>query len=164
MGEPWTIEREDALRKLHAEGLAFSLIGVQLGISRNAAIGKAARLGLDARPHFNNQPVSRLSAEERSARAERIRIRRLEAERRRNNPAPIKQPETAAPDHVFLNIPLLDLGKYDCRYTPSAEAPFLFCGQPAERGSYCGHCYRIVYTPHRKAVARPFIQSGWMAA
>ncbi len=43
----WTPEREATLRKLHASGLTFGAIAKQLGgVSRNAVIGKANRLGL----------------------------------------------------------------------------------------------------------------------
>ncbi|MEL0145072.1 MAG: GcrA family cell cycle regulator [Alphaproteobacteria bacterium] len=47
----WTDERVTLLRELWAQGLSASQIAVQLGgVTRNAVIGKAHRLGLESRP------------------------------------------------------------------------------------------------------------------
>ncbi len=47
---PWTDERVDILKKLWAEGLSASQIAGRLGgVTRNAVIGKADRLGLSGR-------------------------------------------------------------------------------------------------------------------
>jgi hypothetical protein len=44
--DTWTEERVTQLRDLVAEGLSYSEIGKRLGITKNAALGKANRLGL----------------------------------------------------------------------------------------------------------------------
>ena len=47
----WTDERIDRLKKMWSDGATASQIAEELGgVSRNAVIGKAHRLGLDARP------------------------------------------------------------------------------------------------------------------
>src|SRR5688572_21270917 len=47
----WTDERIERLKKMWAEGATASQIADELGgVSRSAVIGKAPRLGLDARP------------------------------------------------------------------------------------------------------------------
>lgn len=47
----WTDERVELLKELWGKGLSASQIAVQLGgVSRNAVIGKAHRLGLESRP------------------------------------------------------------------------------------------------------------------
>lgn len=47
----WTDERVSMLRDLWAKGLSASQIAMQLGgVTRNAVIGKAHRLGLESRP------------------------------------------------------------------------------------------------------------------
>ena len=47
----WTEERIDRLKAMWAEGSTASQIADELGgVSRNAVIGKAHRLGLEARP------------------------------------------------------------------------------------------------------------------
>jgi GcrA cell cycle regulator len=46
----WTDERVETLRKLWADGLTTGEIGKRLGVSKNAVVGKAHRLGLKSRP------------------------------------------------------------------------------------------------------------------
>ena len=47
----WTDERIDRLKKLWSKGVTASQIADELGgVSRNAVIGKAHRLGLQSRP------------------------------------------------------------------------------------------------------------------
>ena len=46
----WTYDRIDQLRKLWNQRLSASAIGRQLGVSKNAVVGKAHRLKLPARP------------------------------------------------------------------------------------------------------------------
>src|SRR4028119_326342 len=47
----WTDERIERLKKMWSDGATASQIADELGgVSRNAVIGKAHRLGLDARP------------------------------------------------------------------------------------------------------------------
>ena len=46
---PWTYERIEKLKQLWDEGLTASRIAAELGeVTRNAVIGKAHRLGLQA--------------------------------------------------------------------------------------------------------------------
>ena len=54
MAFTWTDERIAQLRTLHADGLSFGQIGGELGCTRNAAICKAARIGLEKRSHAAN--------------------------------------------------------------------------------------------------------------
>ncbi len=46
----WNDELIDGLKKLWNDGLSASEIGRALGISKNAVVGKAHRLGLESRP------------------------------------------------------------------------------------------------------------------
>ena len=45
----WNNQKVEDLKKLWNEGVATSQIGVQLGFTKNAVIGKAFRLGLERR-------------------------------------------------------------------------------------------------------------------
>ena len=45
----WNTQKIESLKKLWDDGVATSLIGQQLGFTKNAVIGKAFRLGLERR-------------------------------------------------------------------------------------------------------------------
>ena len=67
----WTDERVERLTKLWQEGLSASQVAAELGgVSRNAVIGKAHRLGLKARPSpvKANEPKSAPAPKEAEAR------------------------------------------------------------------------------------------------
>lgn len=165
----WTTERVEQLRKLHAEGLAFSLIGDRLGLSRNACIGKAQRIGLPERPHFNNAPVRRLPPEER---AERTRQRKEAAQRRyraRARGASLAAEPLPPPAPVPLTCrpcSLLELTASTCRFPigDPGEPDFHFCGgEPSAGKPYCGfHCSIAYKAPPPRG--RVFIQARWNPA
>ncbi len=50
MPDVWTDDRISKLKKLWSEGLTTGEIGKRLGVSKNAVVGKAHRLGLKSRP------------------------------------------------------------------------------------------------------------------
>jgi GcrA cell cycle regulator len=56
MPDVWTDDRIANLKKLWSEGLTTVEIGKRLGVSKNAVVGKAHRLGLKSRP----SPIRRL--------------------------------------------------------------------------------------------------------
>ncbi|MCX5513438.1 hypothetical protein C3941_23685 [Kaistia algarum] len=57
----WTAAQTERLRSLWLEGLSGSQIGAQLGMSRNAVIGRAHRLKLAARAPSNDKAEARLN-------------------------------------------------------------------------------------------------------
>jgi GcrA cell cycle regulator len=100
----WTEERIERLKKMWADGATASEIADKLGgVSRNAVIGKAHRLGLEARP----SPVK--PGEEKAQPAAKPQGRRLKAGPR-PRPSPLRsRPETgrpAAPAHPADAAPL----------------------------------------------------------
>jgi len=132
----WTDEAVDILRIKAAEGLSASRIAIALGrgLSRNAVIGKCARLGVslsgkpDNRPIWvsrpaPSRPVSRIGQGSRTRSTKRKAHCRVE-------PAPIA-------DSLWLS--LSDLRPSSCRFprgTPG-DADFRYCGAPKAIGSYC---------------------------
>src|SRR5690242_5371410 len=83
----WTEQRIEMLRKLWGQGQTASQIATLLGgVTRNAVIGKAHRLGLTGRP----SPIKREGAEAAAP-------RRKPAAQRRQQPAVAAMP---APRHV----------------------------------------------------------------
>lgn len=141
----WTDERVTLLRELWSKGLSASQIAVQLGgVSRNAVIGKAHRLGLESRP----SPI-RGNGSGRSSRRNRAISRAIEARALRGTMAdeeingepilPAERNEPAPPPavHKASDVkqclwPLGDPGDED----------FRFCGEDTVPGRpYCTkHC------------------------
>ena len=138
---PWIPERDETLKRMLSEGISFSKIAVELGgsFSRNAAIGRAHRLGLTAPKKENSvkkKKPPRLTAQ-------------LFSHRLENKSAPL--PKFNPADIIPLNIPLLALEHHHCRW-PYGEKDFVFCGHDKMFGeSYCeGHCH-LAYNYHRPA-------------
>ncbi|RMB00593.1 GcrA family cell cycle regulator [Eilatimonas milleporae] len=114
----WTDERIEQLKKLWDEGLSASQIAKELGegVTRNAVIGKAHRLGLKSRP-------SPVKSDKTKAKA------------------PAKK---AAKKEAKKFVTLLDLTDRMCKWPIGhpGDPDFHFCGRPAEPGMpYCAtHC------------------------
>ncbi len=143
--QPGIVEQ---LTALVAEGLSFSIIAQRLGggLTRNACIGKARRMGLVS----VNEGGSRKGREWREPRPPTLRAPTLKR-------APLPIPTTPMPD--ALRIPMLQLLSVHCRWPlwghnePSGDFPH--CGLPSTVGPYCVHHARDAFTPQRpkKAVA-----------
>ncbi len=66
----WNDETIGRLKKLWSEGLTTGEIGKRLGVSKNAVVGKAHRLGLKGRP----SPIKRQDAKAPVAKKAEVRI------------------------------------------------------------------------------------------
>lgn len=127
----WTDERIALLRELWDKGLSASQIATELGgVTRNAVIGKAHRMGLSSRP----SPVKGEQTKQAAAVATAAPAAARPA-------APRKQVEKKA---TKQKVTLLDLTDRMCKW-PSGhpgDADFHFCGKTAEAGlPYCAeHC------------------------
>jgi GcrA cell cycle regulator len=152
---PWTADRVERLKTMWDAGTPATTIADTLGggLTKSSVLGKARRLELPPRAVGFSEPEDARTAK-RFARANQDRrlsqVLRVPRERRPDGSLSglviVDSPQAPG----FLGIPLLDLEPRMCRF-PKGEGPYLFCGQPIERGSYCGHCYRIVYAPVRRA-------------
>ncbi len=92
----WTDERIDRLKKMWSDGATASQIADELGgVSRNAVIGKAHRLGLDARP----SPVKAGEEKEKKA-APAKAAARAESSKRAAASAPADADEGTPTPHV----------------------------------------------------------------
>jgi len=137
----WTDETIEKLKQLWAKGQSASKIAEELGagITRNAVIGKAHRLGLKARP----SPVRVDGSKSKAAAG--AKARRGKAKKKKT-------------------IGLLDLTERMCKWPIGhpGEADFHFCGAEAVPGTpYCqAHCQEAYQTPQSRRDRRPSRAGG----
>ena len=115
----WTDEMIGKLRKMWAKGTSASAIGKELGVSKNAVIGKSRRLELPARP----SPIARSGDGKR-------------------------RPGKAAPKQQQRITDIIELKAHRCRWpfgNPDEE-DFYFCGKAVIPGKpYCKEHSDIAY-------------------
>ena len=150
----WTDQRVERLKSRFAAGLTCRQIADDIGVTRNAVIGKLNRLNL-TREKSGEAP--------RPARKEAVRGRRAKSVPRLQYQLLQKlyaEPHVTAdePIHDEHRCSLLELSEQSCRWpisTPGA-ADFCFCGNPPLKGlPYCASHTRLAYRPgSRQRVAR----------
>jgi GcrA cell cycle regulator len=142
----WTDERKGQLEHLYRDGLSFSLIAAEIGVSRNAAIGKAHRMRLP----------------------KRIEIAKSKRNPRRVKPPAKRRQRRTTTIRAFAVVPepviipgqdyrcgILALNDATCRYpcwglgTPVNER--LYCGCPGARLTdnepYCERHAKLCFPP-----------------
>ena len=155
----WTEDRVAMLRELWTKGLSASQIAVKLGgVSRNAVIGKAHRLGLESRP----SPIRGGGGGSRSRRNRAI-SRAIEARALRGTITEEEiggEPVAPEPGQRMMDRPLSPPTRpisdvKDCLWPigdPSEDA-FSFCGEDTAPGRpYCAnHCAMAYIRKDRSA-------------
>ncbi len=145
----WNPERIEQLRSYVGAGLTCSQIAAEIGVTRNAVIGKIHRLGLSpGRPAAGpGRPVAPPLRRPRVA-SQRQLLHLIQAE------APCAEYQTTTGGLAVVDSPqrcsLLDLAQSKCRWPISDPgAPdFDFCGNEAIKGfSYCAGHARMAYRP-----------------
>jgi GcrA cell cycle regulator len=144
--ERWTPERVEQLRSFVVTGLSCSQIATEIGVTRNAVIGKIHRLGLSpGRPGGAARSCPPRASRPRAAGQRRV-LRLLFADG-----APVAE-ASAAPSAVDSAKPcsLIELEHGKCRWpiagAASDCADFVFCGNEAAAGlSYCAGHARMAY-------------------
>lgn len=139
----WTDERIALLREWAPQFTATEIayrFGYEAGISRNAVIGKCARMGISLRKPYVNQhrPVRYGTPELRNARRREQRAAaRLLLPPREYKRQPLPPPPVNAP--APRNLTVLDLGAHTCKWPVTEAPPHAFCGHGAVDGEpYCG--------------------------
>ena len=151
----WTAERVELLKSRFEAGLSCREIAGDIGVSRNAVIGKLSRLNLTREKSGDAQRPARKAA---------AKGRRPRTVPRLHYQVPLAlyaEPQPAANDQPIHNehcCSLLELSEERCRWpisTPGAE-DFCFCGNtPLEGLPYCAGHTRLAYRPgSRQRVAR----------
>lgn len=118
----WTAEKIKQLKKLWLKGKSTIEIGKELGISKNAVVGKVHRLELAARP----SPIKRTQKQSTSK-------------------AKTPKKEVIKPK----NMTLMDLKLTSCRWPigDPKDEDFHFCGADTVTGKpYCAEHCKIAYT------------------
>lgn len=151
----WTAERVELLKIRFEAGLSCREIAADIGVSRNAVIGKLSRLNLKSEKTRN----PRRSAREHVAKGQRPKtMQRIQF----HVPlAECAELQLAADEETIHNghcCSLLELSEERCRWpisTPGAE-DFRFCGNtPVDGLPYCRGHARLAYRPgSRQRVAR----------
>jgi GcrA cell cycle regulator len=144
--ETWTPERIEQLRNFAGSGLSSSQIAAEIGVTRNAVIGKLHRLGLaSGRPAGGPARSSppRASRPRHSPQREFLRLMFAQAPSIANGSgAQAATVESTQPCSLF------ELAHGKCRWpmgNPDA-ADFAFCGNDAAVGlSYCAGHARVAY-------------------
>jgi GcrA cell cycle regulator len=179
----WTDERIALLKQYWEEGRSASQIADVLGegLSRNAVIGKAHRLGLASRPSPLKTGEGRPATEAKPAPRAEARPAPRPAPRVQPDPAP--QPAPAAPVQPVAEVAqvpeapvvpmpapkpaarakgarvtLLDLNDRICKWPIGHpdEADFHFCGKPVNPGfPYCGEHCLVAYQAQMPRRDRP---------
>jgi GcrA cell cycle regulator len=142
----WTPERIAQLRSFVDSGLTCSQIAAEIGITRNAVIGKIHRLGLSP---------GRPAAQPARANAPRGRRPRLPTPRQTLRLVCTEAPGIAAGEVAESEMidsaqrcSLLELTQNTCRWPVSDPdaADFSFCGNEAHTGfPYCAAHARMAY-------------------
>jgi GcrA cell cycle regulator len=136
----WDDESIAELKRLHAEGLSYSEIGAALEekfnviCSRNSAIGKALRLGLDKRkPAGNRNPTPR------GPRRQHTRMHGFHPSPsiKQSQPEPAMIDDQQIPQEQRRN--LFDLENHHCRWPVGdvGTPEFFFCGHPSADVDRC---------------------------
>ncbi len=143
----WTDEAIASLRQMLDEKMTFRDVAAALGCSRNAAIGKAHRLGLCSTspkpgPHRKGMVAV-------APKPKRIRVPAA--------PKVIKFPVEKRQEHWPVapyvegeGVELLSLEARHCRWPlgPKMQVAIRFCGHDKRVGSsYCDHHHRLSYSP-----------------
>jgi GcrA cell cycle regulator len=145
MNSTWTAARDAMLIEAYNAGLSYSWIAAEIGgVSKNACIGRASRLGLAKRKTAPKPQTKRKAAPKEGAQRPDIAIRKAAT-------APkVVAPYKPKPDPIKPGrVPLIQLTEDTCRW-PSGDRPedVRYCGlRPVDGSPYC--------ETHTRAARRP---------
>jgi GcrA cell cycle regulator len=148
----WTMERIALLKSRIDAGFSCGQIAREMGVSRNAVIGKANRLGLS---RLKRATAGNLEQSRNNSRSNLVTPRERLARALKAKPQ-LALPE--APADSTARCSLLELQQWHCRW-PIGDprcGDFGFCGgKPVDGLPYClGHA-RMAYRPGARAATEP---------
>ena len=149
----WTAERLELLKNRFEAGLTCRQIADDIGVSRNAVIGKLSRLNLTRDGEVRPPPRKRAAKGQPPKTGPRLQYQMLKAL--------YGEPQPAVDDEPIHNghcCSLLELSEERCRWPISTPglADFCFCGNTPLQGlPYCAGHTRLAYRPgSRQRVVR----------
>jgi GcrA cell cycle regulator len=159
LGDTWSTERVERLRSFVTAGLTCSQIAAEIGVTRNAVIGKVHRLGLQTSGGRPGRRPSNLTQRMRAGssdrpgetREPRSRLARLlRAATAGQTVVPFPSPSAIDPPPIdsVRRCSLLELAGGGCRWPlgDPGKDDFGFCGNDAIAGfSYCAGHARLAY-------------------
>ena len=136
----WTTERVELLKGHFAAGLSCRQIAAEIGVSRNAVIGKLSRLGLSRDKPPGGEARARKPRERRGRSVPRLQYEMLRQ----------VYDEAAFSDAPVVSehrCSLFELSKERCRWPVNSETEaFSFCGNTPLAGlPYCQGHTRLAY-------------------
>ena len=136
----WTTERLEALKIHFDAGLSCRQIAAEIGVSRNAVIGKLSRLGLTRDKPPGGAPRAKRPRERRGRSVPRLQYEMLRQ-------VYDEEAFTDGPVVSERRCSLFELSKERCRWPVNAEAEeFSFCGNvPLAGMPYCQGHTRLAY-------------------
>ena len=154
----WSSELIEQMTRCFHAGLSCSQIAGEIGVTRNAVIGKMHRLGLSrpkelASAQMEQRRAARLARAKspRNWRPKRVSISAQHEMLAEAFPAP--EPVDEIPIYNGCGCTLLELGQAQCRWPISSPgaADFCFCGNEPVKGlPYClGHARMAYRRPGR---------------
>ena len=142
----WTDDRVHTLIHRWRDGHSAAVIAAELGISRNAVIGKVHRLALPCRTTVIAQRPPRASRAPRVTNA-RPSARSLTARSTTPKPRRLTEPPTLGPAPAMV-VTSLTLAPESCNwpYGDPKDPGFHFCGRDKPKGrAYCAHHAALAY-------------------
>lgn len=155
----WTPELIKDLKKHWKRGLTTGEIGRLIGMSKNAVVGKAHRLGLESRP----SPIKRTKAETvkapKPAAVKTVKPKKIEPvikEIDMIEVEPVVEPakKVVKKKSSGKGVKLVDLKPSSCRWPEGdpKDPDFHFCGKEAVPGkAYCAEHCDVAYSGVFKA-------------
>jgi GcrA cell cycle regulator len=141
--QTWTTDRIEALKIHFAAGLSCREIAAEIGVSRNAVIGKISRLSLSRDKDVMRVTKKETAGVKRPRGAQRLRQILLKSFP--SEAEPVIEDESIHNGHTCS---LFELSKETCRWPISTpgQADFCFCGNtPIEGMPYCPGHSRLAY-------------------
>jgi GcrA cell cycle regulator len=153
----WAEEHSKALREFLERGLSYSEIAEALNArfntayTRNAAIGRARRMGLSGDEQADRASRPKPKPQPRAAQLKKIRGRFSAQSRRAESFEPAAIPKLRCVEIAPRHLSLIELEDGDCRYPYGGDQegePITFCGHPRREGSsYCVPHFHLTIGP-----------------